>query len=281
MTATTTAPSASPTDVSPSGWIETLARFGYAAKGSVYLVVGGLALQVATGSGGQTGGPKEALGEISTQPFGRILLALTGLGLVGYAVWRLVQAWSDPEHKGTDAKGILTRIGYACSGLIYGGLAFEAARIAAGGGGSSGDSTEHWTARLMAQPFGQYLVGGVGVVIVGVGLYQFYRGWTAAFTKTLKWHEMNATERKWSTRVGQAGVFARGVVYLVMGGFLLLAAIRSNPEESMGMGEALQYLGQQPYGPWLLGVVAAGLAAYGIFSAMILSRYRRIIVDTD
>lgn len=280
MTATTAAP-ASHTDAPQENWIETLARFGYAAKGFVYLIVGGLALQFATGSGSQTGGAKDALSEIATQPFGRVLLALTGLGLVGYAVWRLVQAWSDPEHKGTDAKGILTRIGYACSGLIYGGLAFEAARLAIGGGGSSGDSTEHWTARLMAQPFGQILVGAVGLVIVGVGLYQFYRAWNASFTKTLKWHEMNPTERKWSTRVGQAGVAARGVVYLLVGTFLVIAAVRSNPEDSMGTGEALQYLGQQPYGPWLLGAVAAGLAAYGIFSAMILSRYRRIIVDTD
>lgn len=278
MTATTAA-TASPADPPQENWIETLARFGYAAKGFVYLVVGGLALQVATGTGGQTGGPKEALGEIATQPFGRILLALTGVGLIGYAVWRLVQAWSDPEHKGTDAKGILTRIGYVCSGLIYGGLAFEAARIAIGGGGSGGSSTEHWTARLMAQPFGQFLVGGVGVVIVGVGLYQFYRAWQATFEKSLKWHEMNPTERKWATRVGRAGVSARGVVYLIMGGFLISAAIRSNPQESMGMGEALQYLGQQSYGPWLLGLVAAGLAAYGIFSALILSRYRRIVVD--
>jgi hypothetical protein len=280
MTATTAAPAAN-SDVPQENWVETLARFGYAAKGFVYLVVGGLALQVATGNGGQTGGPKEALSEIATQPFGRILLALTGVGLIGYSIWRLVQAWSDPERKGTDAKGILTRIGYVCSGLIYGGLAFEAARMAIGGGSSGGSSTEHWTARLMAQPFGQFLVGGVGAVIVGVGLYQFYRAWKASFEKTLKWHEMNDTERKWSTRVGQAGIAARGIVYLLTGTFLLVAAIRSNPQDSMGTGEALQYLGQQSYGPWLLGAVAAGLAAYGVFSALILSRYRRIIVDTD
>lgn len=275
----TSAVPASAADIPQPRWIESLARWGYLAKGVVYLVVGGLALQVATGNGGQAAGAKEALQEIATQPYGRFLLGLTGLGLIGYAVWRFVQAWFDPEHKGTDARGVLTRIGYTFSGLIYGGLAVEAVRIAIGGGSSGGSSTEHWTARLLAQPFGQFLAGAVGAVIVGVGLYQFYRAWTASFEKTLKWHEMNDTERKWSTRVGQAGIAARGVVYLLTGTFLVVAAIRANPQDSMGTGEALQYLGQQPYGPWLMGVVAAGLAAYGVFSAMILSRYRRIIVD--
>lgn len=260
-------------------WIEVLARCGYAAKGVVYIIIGCLALQVAFGNGGETSGPKGALSQIAGEPFGQFLLVMVGIGLIGYSLWRFVQAWADPEYKGSDAKGIAKRVGYACSGVVYALLAVEAVRIAfMSGGGSGGNSAEHWTATLMSQPFGQLLVGGIGAAIIGTGLYQLYRAWTAEFKKMLKSGQMSLTELIWSERIGRAGFAARGIVYLIIGSFLLIAAIRTNPDHAMGMGQALQYLSQQSYGPWLLGLVAAGLVAYGVFSSIILSRYRKILV---
>lgn len=269
-----------PLDPQKARWIEILARCGYAAKGVVYIIIGCLALQVAFGSGGETSGPKGALSEIAGEPFGQFLLVMVGIGLIGYSLWRFVQAWADPERKGSDAEGIAKRIGYACSGGVYGLLAVEAVRIVFMSAGSSGGSSaEHWTGKLMSQPFGQFLVGAVGVAIIGTGLYQLYRAWTAEFKKMLNSGQMSLAELIWSERIGRAGFAARGVVYLIMGGFLVVAAVRTNPDDAMGIGQALQYLSQQSYGPWLLGLVAAGLVAYGVFSAMILSRYRRILVQ--
>lgn len=258
-------------------WIEICARMGYAAKGIVYAIIGVLAVQVALGTGGETSGAKGALASIADEPFGKIILGILAVGLLGYAVWRFIQAGVDPERKGTDFQGIAKRIGYVCSGIVYVFLAFEAGRLLMGavrGGEESG--AQHWTAQLMQQPFGPVLVGAVGAAIIGTGIYQLYRAYTADFQKMLKSEEMSSTELKWSQRLGRFGFAARGVVYLIIGGFLIAAALNADPSRAAGVGEALRYLAQQAYGPWFLGIVAAGLAAYGVFSAVILSQYRRI-----
>lgn len=260
-------------------WVVWLARFGYAAKGTVYIIIGALAAQAALGSGGRTTGPTGALSWLSNQAFGRILLTLVAVGLFGYALWRFVEAWVDPGHEGADAEGIVKRIGFAVSGTVYGLFGVEALRIAFGSSGGGGNQAQDWTARLMAQPFGLWLVGIVGAIIIGTGLYQFYRAYTASFREKLKLHEMSSTEITWSTRAGRIGFAARGVVYLIIGGFLILAAWQADPQEAAGIGEALGTLGRQPYGPWLLAVVALGLVAYGIF-ALVLARYRRIFIST-
>jgi hypothetical protein len=258
-------------------WVEKLARFGYAAKGVVYTVIGILALQLAMGTGGEATGPEGALSTIGQQPFGRALLAIMAAGLLAYALWRLVQAVVDPEHKGKDAKGLAQRAGYVASGLTYGALGLLAGRMALGqaGGGSGGQSQEDWTARLLAQPFGVWLVALVGLVIIGVGLYQFYYGVSGKFRKELKLQQMSQAEVTWATRAGRLGYAARGVVYAMTGGFFILAALRTNPEAAGGFGQALAELARQPYGPWLLGLVALGVFCYGVYS-FVQARYRRI-----
>ncbi|MCB0065394.1 MAG: DUF1206 domain-containing protein, partial [Caldilineaceae bacterium] len=112
---------------------------------------------------------------------------------------------------------------------------------------------------------------------IGTGCYQFYRAYSAKFKEKLKLNEMSATERTWSLRSGRVGFAARGVVYLIMGWFLMQAALTQNSEQAGGIGQALRELAQQPYGPWLLGVVAVGLVAYGFF-CFILARYRHIFI---
>jgi hypothetical protein len=252
---------------------------GYAAKGTVYIILGGLAFRAAIGSGGSATDQEGAFAAILRQPFGQILLIIVAIGLFGYALWRFVQAAVDPENEGTDFKGIAKRIGYVVSGIIYGGFAISAVQLARGSGGSNdGNSPEEWTARLMSQPMGQWLVGLVGVIVIGTGLYQFYRAYSAKFREELKLHEMSAEEEQWATRMGRLGHAARGVVYLILGSFLVQAAIQADPQEAGGLGEALQTLAQQPYGPWLLGIVALGLMAYGAF-AIVLARYRRIYIQ--
>ncbi len=259
----------------PSLWVERLARLGYAAKGVVYGIVGLLAAQAAFGAGGKTTDTRGALQEIVAQPFGKFLLAVVALGLVGYVLWRFVQAIKDPENKGTDSKGILQRIGYGISGVIYAGLAISAVRIILGAAGGNSNSTQDWTARLLSQPFGQWLVGTVGAFIIGLGFYQFYKAFTAKFRKELNLTQLSDTEHKWVLGISGFGLAARGIVFCVIGFFLIQAARQSDASEARGLGEALQALAQQPYGPWVLGIVALGLVAYGIYM-VIQARYRRI-----
>ena len=259
----------------PSLWVERLARFGYAAKGVVYGIVGLLAAQAAFGTGGKTTDTKGALQEIVTQPFGKVLLGVVAIGLFGYVLWQFVQAIKDPEHKGRDTKGILQRIGYAISGIIYAGLALSAVRIILGSASGNSNSTQDWTARLLSQPFGQWLVGTVGAFIIGLGFYQFYKAFTTKFRKEFNLSELSDAEQKWVKAICRFGLAARGVVFCLIGFFLIQAARKSDAGEAGGLGEALETLREQPYGAWLLGIVALGLIAYGIYMVM-QARYRRI-----
>lgn len=260
-------------------WFEKLARFGYAAKGVVYFVVGLLATQAAIGSGGETTSTSGALREILAQPFGKFLLSLIASGIIGYVLWRLVQTFLDPEHRGEElsAKRIVQRLGYAFSAISYGGLAATAIRLIFGlrtNGNSA--SPQDWTARFLAQPFGQWLVGLAGGIIVVVGLYHLYQSYKAKFMQEFKQHQMSLNERKWAKRTGQFGIAARGVVFAVIGIFLIVAAWQSNASQVKGFGEALAALERQPFGSWLLALVALGLIAYSVY-AVVEARYRRIV----
>jgi hypothetical protein len=257
-----------------SPWIERMARVGYAAYGIVYVLVGALAVQAAFGGSGKTTSQEGALRQVLLAPLGRILLAMIAIGLLAYATWRLFQGILDPENEGKGAKGFLKRVDHVLNGLFHAALAFSAGRLALGTGGGGG-SPDDWTARLLAQPFGRWLAAIVGAVIVGAGLYQFYKAYKADFRNELDSGEMSARERTWAKRSGRLGYAARGVVFDVIGVFLIRAALQTDPDEARGLGGALETLARQPFGPYILGAVALGLVAYGAFM-FVMARYRRI-----
>jgi NADH:ubiquinone oxidoreductase subunit 5 (subunit L)/multisubunit Na+/H+ antiporter MnhA subunit len=205
------------------------------------------------------------------------MLFLVGVGLLGYVVWRFVQAFADPEHRDEGAKAFARRVSYFISGLIYGSLALFALRIVFSGSGSSSSSSSssERTASLLAQPFGQWLVGLVGVAVVAYGFYCFYRAITTKFRRKLKLAEMSPKEEKWSTRIARFGLTAKGVVSVIIGYFFIQAARTSDASEARTTEGALQTIQQQPYGGWLMGIVALGLIAYGIHLG-VQARYRRI-----
>lgn len=261
-----------------SPWIEGLGRFGYAAKGVVYVTIGILAVQAALGRGGGMTDQQGALGRIAEAPFGQALLVLLTIGLLGYAVWRFVQAAEDTEGKGSEPQGLFARAVYAGVGLVYLGLAFAALRLLQGaGGGGGGQQAQDWTARLMGQPLGQWLVGLAGLAVVGNGLYQLYRAYSAEFRDKLRTDELDANQVDWVTKLGRAGYAARGVAFGLIGLFLVQAALHREPGEARGLAGALVALAEQPFGPSLLGLVAAGLTAYGAY-ALVEARYRRMLL---
>jgi hypothetical protein len=259
-------------------WVEKLARIGYATKGVVYIIVGVLAMLASFRAGGRTTDQQGAFQEILTQPLGDVLLIAVGVGLVAYALWRVIQAIVDAEGKGSDFKGIAIRFGYCFSGLIYASLAFSAFRVAMKmEDGNGGDQNKReWTATLMQMPFGPLLVGLVGLGFIGFAAWQVYKGNKFKFRKRLDVRQMSETEDTIAKRSGQVGHTARGAVFTIIGVFLIRAAIMYDPNEAGGLGDALRALAHGPFGPWLLAVVAAGLAAYGAYM-LVEAKYHRII----
>lgn len=261
--------------------METLARFGYVAKGFVYAAIGILALLAAFTTGGKTTGTSGALQTIARQPFGQVLLALIAIGLVGYVIWRLVQAFNDPENKGTDAKGIFTRIGYFLSGVAYAAVAVNAALLAFGSSsGSSGGSSskQDWTATVMQQPFGRWLVGLAGALAIGIGFYRIYKAYKTKFRKQLDLRELSTQQEKWLVNICRFGIAARGVVFVMIGFFIIQAAKNYDPQKVKGLDGALLTLSQQSYGKILLGLMALGLIAYAVY-LLVQARYRDIEIN--
>lgn len=262
-------------------WIVRLARFGYAAKGVVYVLVGSVAALGAFRLRGE--GPTDsrgALTQLVRQPFGRAMLAVVAVGLAGYALWRLTQALKDTEDKGSDWKGLAVRAGYACIGLVYAGLGYSAVKLVFGGdaGKGSDQQSREWTATFFALPFGRLLVGLAGLAVIGFGAWQCYKAFTARFRKKWKQREMSERSRLLATRAGQIGLTSRGVVFGIIGAFLIQAALHARPDEARGISGALRALEEQSHGPYVLGAVALGLAVYGLYM-FVEARYRRMVID--
>lgn len=256
-----------------------LGRLGYAAKGVVYMVIGILAALAALGNGGATTDRKGAVQKIYEQPFGVFLLAVIAFGLACYAIWSFIMAAADTENKGTDPKGIATRLVYAGIGVSYLLFAFAAVQLLTGAGNmgkNSDTNAKDWTAQLLSKPFGVVLVIIAGLVVLGVAGYEFYKAYKAGFKKHLEMGQMSGQMQEWLVRFGRFGLAARGVVFAVMGIFLILAALRNDPNQAKGLGGALNELASQAYGQVLLGIVAIGLIAYGLYS-LGEARYRRMV----
>lgn len=243
-----------------------LARIGYAARGIVYLLVGGLTTLAAFDQGGQTTGSPGALKSVLTAPLGTVLLFLLTLGLVSYALWRGIQAIKDTDHHGTTPKGIAIRAGLAGSAISHIVLAVIAAMAVTTIGGSSGgseESTQSAVGWLMSQPYGRWLVGATGLVLGTIGLVHHLKAWKTDFDDEF---DMPEHSRHWVFPMFRFGLTARGIVFMIVGGLFVAAAYQINPEQAGGTTQALNALREQPYGKWLLGGVAIGLFAFGLYS---------------
>ena len=252
--------------------LETLGRVGYAVKGVVYALLGGLALQAAFGDGDPEGS-SGAFATVAETSFGSVLLTIIAIGLAAYALWRIALAFLDPEGEGTDAEGLARRAFYLVSAASYLGLAYAAYSLISGGG-SSGGGTEERTATVFSLPFGRWLVGLAALGILAYGGYQFVRAYKASFMDKFDLTGTGAKHRDLVRRAGQAGLSARGVVYLIVGVFLGRAALQYDADEALGLDGALSVLQSQPYGAFLLGAVAIGLVGYAVY-CWTNARYRR------
>lgn len=261
------------TTIAHSQGFDWLARSGFAARGLIYGIIGVLAVKLALGDGGKTTSQQGALQTIAGQPFGKALLTAVAIGLGGYALWRLLRAALGHGPESSDHG--LERIAGVASGIAYAILCVTAFKLVIGAGTSGSGSPQEPAAGVLGWPGGPWLVGGGGAVLVGVGLFQGYKGLSRDFLDDSKTEEMSSAGRRAFTAVGVAGHLARMVVFGLVGYFLIRAAIDYQPSQAVGLDGALARLQQNAYGPVLLGVVAAGLVLFALYS-LADARYRRL-----
>ena len=259
-------------DVSP--YVKWLARLGMFCAGALWIVVGILAIQVAFGTGGETTDRTGALHQIAQESWGRALLVVIAIGFAGYALWRFLAGALGRKLETNEGLGWPKRVWYFARGVFYAFLCYTTVAIIVRAGSSS-SSEKQQTEAVFDWPGGRFIVGAIGAGIAAWGLGSAYRGISRSFKDDLHTEKMSAATKRWTTVAGVIGYLARAVVFCVAGGFIIKAAVEYDADEAVGLDGALQKLVDQEFGPLLLGVVAAGLIAYGLFY-FVRAAYREV-----
>jgi len=264
----------SPTSGDAPTWLTITAKGGYAARAVIYLIIGSLTLLVVFGQSGEKTGAKGALTQILEAPFGIFLLWLMAAGLVGYSIWRGIQAVLDADNHGKKPKGLAIRAGLLVSAITHLILAFYAGSIAMRQSGSGGgdSSKESWVAQMLGWPAGKYIVGFIGLCIMGAGVAHAVKAHKEKYREVF---DVGARKMKTLNPICKFGLYARGLAFLIIGGMFLAAAIFQNPEKAGGLKDVISTLSGQAYGGVLLTFMGGGLLAFGVYSA-IESAYRKI-----
>lgn len=244
-------------------FIEVYAKAGYAARAAVYALIGTLAILLVIGNHGQYTDSKGAVRSLLLQPFGAIILAVLALGLLAYAVWRVLQAIYDYDSRGTDLKGYAVRTGFFLGGLAHAALAYYAVnlifRFSKSTGGYSEKQVAAWT---LSQDFGQILLAAVAIGIAAFGIGQMVIAIQGSFTRGLN---LPATKEKWLCRVCKFGLVSRGFIFLIVSWLFMKAALHERSHEAGGVADAWKFLAASPFGSALVAIVGLGLIAFAIY----------------
>lgn len=248
-------------------------RAGFVARGVVYVLIGALALRIAVGSGGEQADRQGALAQVAEQPFGEAMLWALVVGFGGMALWRGSRAVLKRGPRRKAASRALD----GGRAAFYAFVCWATASYAAGGsqGSSGNEESKDWTATTLDLPYGRFLVGAGGCLLIGIGVVLAARAMMRKFLRQLDLGSLKGRTRKVVTVLGVTGGVARGAVFAAAGIFILTAAVRYDPDEAKGVDATLRSFAHTPVGPWLLAAVAAGLILFGVFS-FASARWRKL-----
>lgn len=254
-------------------WIGRLVRLGYLAKGLIYILIGVLAARVALGiRGGRLTDASGILVTLLHQPFGTLMLALIGVGIVGYAVYYIFEALADLRGKGSGVRGWIDRSLTVIKALAYGTIGLEALNIVLRDRPPDGGAEQ--SARLVMRfPLGEVVLVLVGLGITIYGLTQLRLVWQGQVDDDIDAGRVRR-EAPWLLRFGRIGIAARSIILLLMGATLLWSGLRERPSDADGYSEALRTIAS--FHPWLLAAIAGGLFCFGVYQ-LCHARYARIV----
>lgn len=236
------------------------------AKGSLYVVTAALMARLALGAADvQRADQRGAIAALAKQPFAGWMLALLAVGLAAFALWRFYDTFTGDDS-------LFNRAIHAVSGITYATLSVLTVSVLLPGSDQGGDDgTASLTARVMNLPAGRWLVGLAGAAVVGVGVYWVAIGLRRKFMDKL---ELSEGRAPWAVVIGVMGWVGRGVVAILIGGFVIRAALSHKPDEAKGLDGTLKALLAESYGRPMLIAVALGFAAYAAL-CLIEAKYRR------
>lgn len=266
-------------------WLLGIARIGFAGKGSVYALIGGLAMGLAIGYGSEDSDLRGAVDTLAKQPFGAGLLILLAFGMLNFGLWKTVQSVWDPERISTDWIGWGIRLLAGLSALLHFFLTWKIIGDVLGhawSGGGGDEAVQSWTSTALGMPAGRWLVLGAATVVAGVAVANIVRLVRTRFMDQFGQEQMGAQENLVVKIAARLGFVGRTIVIILVAWFLWRAGITADPDEAGGMPKALSTLLAQPYGRWLVGFTATGLFSQGVYIWLMVP-YRKIHMrrDTD
>jgi hypothetical protein len=254
--------------------LEYLARGGFVCYGIIHLLFAWVAFQLAFGNSAQEGDQTGAMQKLVSQPLGKFLLILVVIGMVALALWQGLEA-AIGESGVRSARAKAERVINGVRAIVYLWLAWTGFQVVHGAGSSQAQGSKNATSHLMNSAGGRFWVGLVGLVVVGVGIGLLWYGLKKKFEEHLNTGQMSFRVRKTVRRLGMAGYSAKGIAYGIVGVLLIVAAAKYDASQASGLDGALKTLANQPFGPWLLSLVAIGIAAFGIY-CFFQARYRQV-----
>jgi hypothetical protein len=254
--------------------LEMLARAGFVGYGIIHLLFAWIALQVAFGGSGQESDQSGALQSLAGHSWGKALLIAIAVGLVAMAVWQAFEA-AIGQSGLSSRREIVERVVSGIRAVLYLALASTAYKVYSGANASIGDNQENKSAGLMSATGGRWLVGLIGLVVAGVGIGMFVYGLRKKFTRQLNTQQMTPSVRKSTMRLGMAGYTAKGTAYAIAGVLVVAAAVTYDPDKARGLDAALKTLASDNWGVWLLGLIAVGIAAFGVY-CFAQAKYRKV-----
>lgn len=263
--------------VERSSAFRVLVRAGFVARALTYGVIGGVAAALAVGAGASSGSANQqgALTLIAHAPLGRVVVGVAAIGLLMYAVWKLSLAIIGRGPEGAGGMELTDRISNLAGAVVYFAFFAVAVRVLLGTAGNQASKERHTAAGVLGWPGGPVLVAIAGAALIAISAYQIYSALREDFAKESKTGEMGARERRVFLIAGRIGLSARALVFVLVGYFLIRTAIDYKPSSGLGLDGALAQVHAQPFGPFLLALVAAGLMVFAAFS-LLEARYRRL-----
>lgn len=249
-----------------SEWLDHVARAGLVAYGTVHLLIGWLALQLAFGEASSADASSTgALRTLAQQPLGEVLIWVIAIGMCLMVLWRLIEAAFGHQDETDEKKRWRKRATSLGKAILYGTVAVTGIQIATSSGGGSGGGTDSMTAKLMNLPGGQLIVGLVALGILAYGARLIHKGWTEGFKEHLDAKGKSGDDGSAYIMLGKVGYIAKGVAIMLIGGLFMYAAITHEAKKSGGLDEALQTVLGYPFGQAMVVAIGIGLAAYGLF----------------